>query len=298
MALNLSVVINTRNSALDLPDAIKSVKNIAKEIVVCDMESTDGTPEMAKKLGAQVIRHKMVGYVEPARNFAIEKASSEWVLILDSDERLTKHLETLISSKIKENSADFYRISRKNIIFGKWVKHSRWWPDYNIRLFRKGHVIWNEVIHSVPMTTGKGEDFPAADGSALIHNNYRNIDEYLERMIRYSGVQSQALISSGYKFEWKDLITKPSNEFFSRYFFGEGYKDGVHGLSLCLLQAFSEFVVYLKVWQTEKFPDKEVGIKEVNSVISKNIKDLVYWQNDSLYKETGSVISYLKKKLR
>jgi len=298
MASKISVVINTLNEEKNLPRAIASVKNIADEIVVCDMESDDKTVEIAKSLGAKVFSHKRVGYVEPARNFAISKTVNPWVLILDADEEITDKLGQRIGSVLKEPKADYYRIPRKNIIFGKWMKHSRWWPDYNIRLFKKGFVSWNEMIHAVPITQGIGSDIEEKEELAIIHHNYDSIEQYVERMNRYTTQQAKVKIAEGYKYSWKDLIVKPSNEFFSRYFFGQGYKDGIHGLALSLLQAFSELTVYLKIWQKEKFLDQNPDLSEVVSVMREEEKDSHYWQSDASFKEDGSLASRIRRKLK
>src|SRR5258706_2992203 len=253
MASKISVVINTLNEAKNLSSAIDSVKSFADEIVVVDMESSDSTVEIAKKLGAKVFTHKRKGYVEPARNFAVAKAVNSWILILDADEEIPKSLGIEIQKILKNPKADYFRVPRKNIIFGKWMKHSRWWPDYNIRLFKKGSVSWNEVIHAVPMTQGVGAEIEAKEELAIIHKNYTSLEQYIERLNRYTTQHAEIRRAEGYKFSWKDIVVKPANEFFSRYFFGEGYKDGLHGLALSCLQAFSELVLYLKVWQKEKF---------------------------------------------
>jgi (heptosyl)LPS beta-1,4-glucosyltransferase len=296
--VKVSVVINTLNEEKNLPRAIASIKSVADEIVVVDMESGDKTAQLAKSLGANVFSFKKTGYVEPARNFAISKAKNPWVLILDADEEVPAKLADKIGSILKSPKADYYRIPRKNIIFGRWMKHSRWWPDYNIRLFRKNHVSWNEVIHTVPMTQGVGGEIEAKEEYALIHRNYSSIEEYLERMNRYSSLHANLLSSEGYKFSWKDIITKPSNEFLSRYFFGEGFKDGIHGLALSLLQAFSELTVYLKVWQKEKFIESNPKLGEVINAIREQEKDLHYWVSDSLYKESGNLGDRIRRKLK
>ncbi len=154
----LSAVINTLNEEKNLPRAIASVKGLVDEIVVVDMKSDDETVGVAKKLGAKVYEHPRANYVEPARNFALGKANGEWVLILDADEEISEFLAKKIKEIIAKPRADYFRLPRKNIVFGKWLKYSRWWPDYNIRLFKKGKVLWTEVIHSVPLTTGRGLD--------------------------------------------------------------------------------------------------------------------------------------------
>lgn len=293
----ISAVINTRNEEKNLPRAIASVKNFADEIVVVDMESTDKTVEVAKKYQARIFEHKYVGYVEPARNFAIKKASGDWILIIDADEELNPDLAAKLR-KITESkkSKDFYRVARRNIVFGRWLKHSRWWPDYNIRFFKKGAVSWSEVIHSVPETRGKGFDLAAKESYAITHHHYESIEQFVERLNRYTTEHAKLRKKDGYKFSWKDLIRKPAEEFMSRYFFGQGYKDGVHGLAVSFLQAFSELVLYLKLWQMEKFKEQQLDLADVISEMRQTEKQMHYWQADALYKESGGLVSRIKRK--
>lgn len=294
----LSVVINTLDEADKLPGVVGSVKGFADEIVVCDMESQDGTPEVAKRLGAKVFSHERLIYVEPARNFAVSKATGNWILALDVDEEIGSVLAKKIKDVIKGGKADYYRIARKNIIFGKWMKHSRWWPDYNIRLFRKGAVSWSEVIHAVPMTQGTGSDFEAKEDLAIVHHHYDSIEQYLDRMNRYTTAMAIARVKEGYKFAWQDLLVKPVNEFLSRYFFGQGYLDGIHGLALSLLQSFSELTLALKVWQAEKFKEGDVEIDKVIGLMRDKEKELRYWQSDASYRHSGSLRERIRRKLR
>jgi (heptosyl)LPS beta-1,4-glucosyltransferase len=288
---SISVVINTLNESRALPKAIASIKSLADEIVVCDMQSDDDTAEVAKTLGAVVYSHKRLDYVEPARNYAISKAKGDWILVLDVDEEIPTKLVKRLKEIAKKSEVDYCRLPRKNTIFGKWMKHTGWWPDYNIRFFKKGRVSWNEVIHAVPMTTGRGTDLPAEEELAIIHDNYASIGEYLERMNRYTTVQSRNLLDSGYRFIWKDLINKPFSELLSRFFTLEGYKDGVHGLALSLLQAFSQVVLYIKVWEQEKYLEQAVSFGEINKEIAKNKKELDWWILDALIKTKNIVAS-------
>lgn len=295
--VKLSVVINAQNVESDLPRALTSVKNLADEIIVLDQGSTDKTAEVAKKSGAKVYKHESVRYVELARNFAISKVSGDWILVLDPDEEIPLGLSKRIKKILEKPKADFYRIPRKNIIFGKWISHTLWWPDYQIRLFKKGKVSWSEVIHSVPMVTGVGSDIPIEEDFAILHHNYDSIEQYLEKLNRYTSVQADLLARSGYKFGWQDLINKPVKELINRYFTGEGYKDGLHGFALSLLQAFSELVTYVKLWQKNKFREENVSLPEVVAEIGKKEKEFRFWQNDALYKETKNISYRIKRKL-
>ena len=294
----ISVVINTLNESARLADAISSVKKFADEIVVIDMESDDRSVEIAKDLGAKVFTHKRMDYVELARNFGISKASGDWILILDPDEQLCPSLSVKLKEEVKNNTADYFRIPRKNIVFNKWLKYSRWWPDYNIRFFKKGSVEWSEMIHSVPITTGRGADVDEREDNEIIHHHYDSISQYLERLNRYTNAQSAERVKKGEKFSWKDLLIKPSNEFLSRYFLGQGYKDGAHGLALSLLQGFSELIVFLKIWEINKFEKQNTPLSNVLTTLKNIEKDFHFWEADSMVKENGGLVYRIRRKLK
>lgn len=287
----ISVVINTWNEEESIKRCLESLK-WADEVIVVDMHSEDKSKEIAKKMGAKVFNRKRDLVVEPARNFAIGKATGDWILVLDPDEEVPPFLAKTLQELV-ENPQDFtyFRLPRKNMVFGKWIKYSRWWPDYNIRFFKKGHLRWSEKIHSVPLTRGEGKDLEAKEINAIIHYNYQTISQYIDRLNRYSKIQAEEMIESGYKFDWKDMLKKPMGEFLSRFFAGEGYKDGLHGLALSLLQAFSEFIKYLKVWEKEDFGDQDV--QNYHEVIEENINDYLHWQANS-----ASLIRKIRLKLK
>ena len=295
----ISVVISVVDQEVSLlPRALSSVINIASEIVLVDMTSNDALFELARKFRAKTYKHDLVPFVEVVRNFGISKAQGKWILIMDPDEVVSNDLSEILKEIIYKKEADYYRLPRKNIIFGKWIKHSRWWPDYNIRFFKKGYVSWDEVIHSIPMTKGRGFDLEEKESNAIVHYHYQSVDQYIDRMNRYTSVQAESLVKKGYKFDWRDLIKKPSGEFLSRYFQGEGYKDGLHGLVLAGLQGFSEFVVYLKVWQLNKFKDTDSDLKKTIRVMKDSESDFHYWQADTLLKQNGKLVLRIKRKLK
>ncbi len=281
MPKGISVVINTFNEERDIERAIRSVK-WAQEVIVCDMHSTDKTVELTKKLGAKIFYHKKEDFVEPARNFAISKAEYDWVLILDPDEAIAENLKvklTKISDKM--NKIDYVKVPRKNIIFGKWMQASKWWPDLNIRFFRKGKVSWTNKIHQPPKALGQGLDLEAQEDYAIIHHHYESITQFLERMIRYTKIQAEELKKEGYLFDYKDLIKKPLSEFLSRFFANRGFEDGLHGLALSLLQSFSFLIVYLRLWEMEKFKQQSIDLKEFKEVNNQAGEELKYWFNYS-----------------
>jgi len=299
--IKISAIVNTRNEEANIEDCLKSLK-FADEIIVVDMESKDKTVKLALKHTKNVFNHKNVGYVEPARNFAIKKATGDWVLIVDADERIPRSLAVKLIKITKENKTDFVRIPRQNLIFGRWIKYSRWWPDYNIRFFKKGVVEWQDQIHSIPITTGIGVNLEPQKELSIIHHHYTSIDQYLTRSIRYSKTQGKELIAQGYKLDTKDVIFKPVGEFLSRFFAGEGYKDGFHGFILASLQAFSILLVYLYVWQEQGFTPvhHSTFIQQWPKWIKEKGKEIVYWlytiNIHTTTKKTTRLLLKLKRK--
>jgi glycosyltransferase involved in cell wall biosynthesis len=216
--------------------------------------------------------------VEPARNFAISRAEGEWVLVLDADEEVPEGLKDKINEIIsKDGVVTHVEIPRLNIIFGKEMKAAMWWPDYHTRFFKKDSVTWSSKIHSKPKTEGQGLRLPEQDRLALIHHHYDTVSQFLQRMDRYTSVQAKELKESGYEFDWRDLISKPLGEFLSRFFANRGFEDGLHGLSLSLLQAFSHLVMYLKVWELKDFPQKNINFEDLKEETQKNGVEIEHW---------------------
>lgn len=295
--VKISAVVNTLNEEKKIGRCLASLKGFANEIVVVDMMSTDKTVEIAKKYGAKIFKHKRIGYVEPARNYAISKAKHDWIIILDADEEIREGLKIFLKQEIKKPQADFYRIPRKNIIFGKWMKHSGWWPDLNIRFFKKNSVSWNEVIHSVPMTTGIGFDLPVKEELAIRHRHYSSVEEYITRMNKYTTIQARELNKKGIEFKWRDVLFKPSSEFLRRYFAESGYKDGLHGLVLSLLQTLSELTIYIKLWQKQKFRKRKITAEDTYEELIKISRDFVWWVYDSKIKESKNLFQKIWLKI-
>lgn len=277
MVSQISVVINTRNEEKNIKRAIKSA-DWADEIIVCDMHSTDKTVQIAKKMGAKVFEYEFVDFVEPTRNFAISKATGDWILILDPDEEIPNSLgDRLREIASKMSEINYVKIPRKNLIFGKWIRSSGWWTDLNIRFFRKGKVEWTNKIHRPPKTIGEGIDLEAEEKFAIIHYHYSSVTQFLERLIRYTKVQANELVEEGYRFDWKDLIKKPLEEFLGRFFAQKGYEEGVHGLALSLLQAFSFLIVYLRVWEKELHKEGQINLKELEGLSHESGMQINYW---------------------
>lgn len=297
--MRISAVINTYNEEINIKRCIDSLNTWVDEVVVVDMNSSDSTRDIAKKLGAKVFIHENTGFVEPARNFALEKAQGTWILVVDADEEIPQSLSTKIITLISgEHGKSFFRIPRKNIIFNKWIEHARWWPDYQVRLFKKGHVSWFNQIHSVPLTEGEGVNLEPVEANAITHYNYQSISQFISRLNRYTDIQAYELFEQKYIFKPIDLLRRPLNEFIGRYLAGEGYKDGLHGFVLASFQAFSELVLYVKLWEHHKFIQSNLGIVEFSKYADEGYREVKYWlREESLKKEKSSFKRMVKRVL-
>ncbi|MFA6250706.1 MAG: glycosyltransferase family 2 protein [Candidatus Shapirobacteria bacterium] len=274
---SISVIVNVRNEAVHLDRCLNSVKGFADEIIVVDMHSTDTSVQIAQKYHAKVYPYRWLRVVEPARNFGISKASSEWILILDPDEYVGKTLKNELHNLSRRSDVDFVKIPRMNLIFGKWLRHANCWPDYLVRFFRKGSIVWKKEIHSQPDSQGNGVNLLDTEKLSIRHNNYQNVTQYLQRAQRYSSVQADELAKNNYKIKTSDFLLKPIQEFNSRFFAGEGYKDGIHGLIFCLLQLFSVCLIYIKLWEKYGSIDKPIPKESFVSASQETIFEYDFW---------------------
>lgn len=276
---NISVVISAYNEEDKIEDCLKSVKSLADEIIFIDNSSSDKTSQIAKKYTDNIfILPNDPVMLNRNKNFGFSKASCKWIISLDADERITNELSAEIKKAISNNSYSGFEIPRKNIIFGKWIKHSIWWPDYNLRLFKKGVGSFPlKHVHEKLMLKGKVGKLQ----NPMVHYNYQTVSQYIKKLDNtYTESEAQNFIQSGKDFHWFDAIRWPISDFVKTYFFQEGYKDGLHGLVLSQLQAFYSLVFFAKVWERkEKFKDLTPPdfLHESLKEFAKASKEILYW---------------------
>lgn len=248
----ISSVIVTYNDEEKLNDCLKSIRDECDEIVIVDLGSTDKTLKIAQKYNVKIFAHSFADYVEKVRNYAVSKTSGQWILVLDADERVSLRLWEQLK-KIETGNKDIaVNIPRKNIFFGKWIKHTNWWPDKQIRFFKKGTVSWTDKIHSYPKVTGKVYELAAKENLAIVHYGYNNLDQFIARQNRYSNIQAQHLYQEGSRFSWFNFFWKPFREFLVRFISYEGFLDGFYGFALTYLMMVYQIQVQIELWELER----------------------------------------------
>ena len=273
--MKVSVVISTRNRQDSLGRTIRSVKGLADEIIVIDNQSTDNTAGVAKGLGAKVFTRPNNLMLNVNKNYGFSKATGDWILCLDDDEVVPPELAQEIKEVLGNTEVSGFWIPRKNIIFGKWIQHGIWWPDRQLRLFKRGAGKFPEKhVHEYVSVTGPTEVLRVA----YIHYNYDSFSQFLEKMhVIYTESEVQKHLSAGYRVDWRDAIRFPLSDFIKLYFAQSGYKDGLHGLVLAILQAFYSFVIFVKLWEREKFREVDVPFGSVAHELTKSKQELAYW---------------------
>src|SRR3989338_10346373 len=274
----LSVVISAYNEEKKIEDCLKSV-SFANEIVFIDNSSTDQTLKIARKYNSKIFTRENNPMLNVNKNFGFSKAKNEWILSLDGDERVSEELREEIKLTLRLHSGQAingYWIPRKNKIFGKWIEHTGWYPDYQLRLFKKDKGRFEEKhVHEMIKLEGESEKL----NNPITHYNYENISQFLRKTLLYAENEANQLIEKGYNFSWQDSIRFPIKEFISRFIARDGYKDGLHGLVLSLLMAFYHLLVFVNIWEKLKF--KQIEEKEflpnVRQEFRKGHKEVFFW---------------------
>ena len=256
---SISVVINTLNEEKNLPYVLRSVCDWADEIIVVDMHSDDRTVDIAKQYGATVFNHERKNFVEPARQFAIEQAASEWVLILDADELVPEPLSRKFMQIISNDEIDVVLIPRLNYLLGKPLMHTGWSPcqDKHHRLFRKNKLITSSTIHSTlePVEDANILELNYAPGLAIVHFNYLDSTHFIEKLNRYTSIEAQQSLERGEKHNYRRMFFSSAKIFVNRFIKNKGYKDGWRGLYLSLLMVFYRVVTNMKLKELETIGD-------------------------------------------
>jgi len=253
--VTLSVCYITLNEEANLARTLESVR-WADEIIIVDNGSTDRTVEVARGFGAKVFNEPWKGYAAQ-RNSAHDKATGDWVLTLGADEEVSPELADELRAFLKSSPQDGtagYQVKRKNLIFGRWLRYGGNWPDYGLRLFRRGQGrIPQRAVHETVRVEGPVGRLRGP----LIHHAYPTIASYIEHMERYSTLAAEQIVKDHRQtWFWFDVWLRPLFFFKWNYFFRLGFLDGREGFLFHFYHALYVSWKYAKAWELTR---KSVG---------------------------------------
>lgn len=242
----LSVIILTKNVADEIIPAIKT-SMFASEIITVDTGSTDGTLDICRKLGTRIV-HSTGDSFSKWRNDGAKEAKGEWLLYVDSDERIPVRLAREILETIEDPKFDAYTISRYEIFLGKHLNH--WGDPRVLRLIKRSALIrWEGKLHEQPKINGTVGDLH----NQMVHLSHKNIDEKVTNTLMWSKMEARMLLDSGHpKMSGWRFIRIMMTEFWYRAIRQGLWKDGTEGWIEVIYQMFSKFISYERLWEAQR----------------------------------------------
>lgn len=244
--MKISATIITLDEEENLGRCLASLRGVADEVVVVDSGSRDGTERIAREHGAVFVHQDWLGY-GPQKNVATAHASSEWVLSLDADEVLSDELrDSILRLKAEGPLADGYQMNRLNWYCGRFLRHSGWYPDRKLRLWRKGTARWADAsIHELA-EVAPGARVARLRGD-LLHYTIRDRAQHLRTIERFTTLSAEALLRDGKGAQsWRRFVS-PAASFFRGYVLKGGFLDGKAGWDVCRLSAYATWLKYEKL---------------------------------------------------
>lgn len=244
----LSVVVITKNEEERIRACLESV-TWADEIIVMDNGSNDQTLKLARKYTEQIFQVDFTDFAS-IRNKAMDKARGDWVLFVDADERVPESLKKEIEVIISFSEFSAYAISRRNIIFGTEVKYGPFWPDWVIRLIKKADFIgWVGKVHEYPKFNGK----LGYSKNSLLHLTHRNLDQIVFKSLEWSKIDAELRLDANHpKMSGWRFLRIFVGEIFNQGILRRGFFNGTIGIMDSILQAFSMYMTYVRLWEMQQ----------------------------------------------
>lgn len=248
MPAKLTAVVLTKDEADNVVPCLESLA-WADERVVLDSFSDDDTVELAQQAGAHVYQRRFRDYADQ-RNAALDLITSEWVFFVDADERATPALAEEVRQVTTHRPDVGWWVPRHNYIFGHRMRGTGWYPDYQLRLFRRDRGWYNPErrVHELVILDGPAGHLE----NPLIHYNYQSFRGFRRRQAKYTDYDAAILHAAGQRARPHNFVLQPLREFRRRFLSEAGYRDHVYGVLLSVLMAYYEFVKYRKLWHLQR----------------------------------------------
>lgn len=253
--LKVSATIITLNEAEHIGAAIDSV-SWADEVLVVDSGSTDATVEIARARGATILSRAWSGYIDQ-KNFAAERASHDWILSLDADERVTPALAAEVRALLAtEPPRRAYRMPRVSFHLGRWVRTTDFYPDYQTRLYDRRAARWQgKHVHESVSADGPSGQLR----QEIEHYSFRDLRDQMDRINLYTTLAARQMHEAGRRAGPLDLLVHPPAAFLRNYVLRRGLLDGMVGLTISLTSACSVFLKFAKLWELQRHPEHRDG---------------------------------------
>jgi glycosyltransferase involved in cell wall biosynthesis len=238
----VTAVIAARNESEQIAACVRSVE-WAAEVLVVENDSTDETIAQARSAGATIFSHPFRS-IGAQRNAAIERATQQWIFVIDADERATPALGVEVARRIDDPAVQAWRVRRRNWFLGREIRHSGWDRDRPVRLFRATLRYDERPVHEHVITTTE----PGLLDESLLHRPYANLGEYFEKLGRYSRDWAEQNHARGRRTSLLTLVVRPQLRFVSTLLWRGGWRDGWHGLVISVLAAVSVASKYAHLW--------------------------------------------------
>jgi glycosyltransferase involved in cell wall biosynthesis len=252
----LSVIVLTYNEERNIGECLSTV-SWADEIIVVDSGSTDRTLEKAAGHATQIVTLPWEGYGS-ARNTALSRASGEWILWFDADERVTPELAEEIRALVAANDPGVagYAVARRAYFSGKWIRHCGWYPSRVVRLFRRSAGRFSETrVHEQLIINGRIKRCM----NDLLHFTDPDLRHYFRKFNSYTSLAAEDMHAAGRRFRRTDVFIRPLYQFLKMYFVRLGFLDGMHGFVVCAASSAYVFAKYAKLWEMERHETAQEG---------------------------------------
>ncbi len=248
----ISALVITKNEAHNISDCLESVQWV-DEIIVVDAHSTDETVQLAKGFTEQVFVRPWPGF-GLQKNFGMKQATSDWILIVDADERVSDELAEELQAfrALPRTDAAAFRIARKNYFYGEWVRYGGAYPDYQIRLCQRGQAHYNDVgVHENLIVDGSVQSLTGH----LIHYTERQITDHFRKFSHYTTLAALEKGKSRKRVSWYHLTCNPFVIFLKTYILKKGFRDGTRGVIFAVFASMYTFVKYTKLFEQQVVAD-------------------------------------------
>jgi len=257
--MKISASIIVRNEEENIA-ALCETLDWADEIVIIDSDSTDRTVEIARRYTDRVFNRPFQGYRDK-HQYADSMTTGDWIFWIDADERVTPELRGAIAElRLRPSGTlpDGFRIARRTLYQGRWIAHSGWYPDYQMRLYRKEASYWDGVApHETARVNGR---LGRLDGE-LLHYTKRDLSEHHQVLDSYTTLAAGYLFNNGRRTRTLDLLVLPIAAFIRTWIIKQGFRDGIPGLIIAMFTAYSVFLKYAKVWELGRKRAETEGFK-------------------------------------